>query len=63
MTKKQYACIIQAKSVIEKCRHLAVMASEECGNCDAVWYKLIDIEDLCESWQADFADTDPNYKL
>ena len=62
MTKKQYACIMRTKSVIEEIRHLAVMASDEYGNYDGVWQKLINIEKICETWQDEFGDTDPNWK-
>lgn len=60
MTTKQYAFIYQAKQVIEDIRSLSVHGQEVCGNYDNAYYKLCDIEDICNEFLKDFGDTKPN---
>ena len=62
MTKKQYACILKAKEVISAIQTLSIYGQEACENYDTAYYKLCDIEDMCDSWLADFCDVDPNWK-
>ena len=62
MTRKQYAFILRAKETINQIRSLSIFGQDACENYDRTYYRLADIEDLCDAFLKDFEDTDPNYQ-
>ena len=61
MTKKQYACIMQAKEVMKEIRSLAIHAQDACRSLGDDYHAMSRIESICDKFLDDFGDVDPNW--
>lgn len=58
MTRKQYACIKRAISIVQQIKVLAINGQDVCENYNTAYFLLDQIERLCNMFLDDFEDTE-----